>query len=195
MSFNAVFNQFPRLTTENLILRQLQPLDAPALLQIYSDPDVVQYLDTDPVTELERIYWIINRRAEFFRDRQKIRWGIARKMDNVIIGSIGFTQWYVSAARAEVGYDLAKSSWRKGIMTEALKAAIAFGFQVMECNRIEATVMVDNIASANLLRKLGFTEEGILRDYGCWRGRFHSLRMFSLLKQEAEIKNSVLRYE
>lgn len=55
----------------------------------------------------------------------------------------------------------------------------------MEFNRISATVMLDNIASMKLLDKLGFEEEGVLREYGFWKGEFHDLKMFALLKKEA----------
>ncbi|NJP19736.1 MAG: GNAT family N-acetyltransferase, partial [Hydrococcus sp. CRU_1_1] len=62
--------------------------------------------------------------------------------------------------------------------------ARAWGFNFLELNRIEAMVMLENLASMKLLNKLGFSEEGILKEYGFWKGKFHDLRIFSLLKKD-----------
>ncbi|MCB0183617.1 MAG: GNAT family N-acetyltransferase, partial [Caldilineaceae bacterium] len=86
--------------------------------------------------------------------------------------------------RGEIGYDLRQREWGKGIMAEALDAIIDFGFRDMGLQRVEALVMPENVASARLLRKLGFTEEGTLRDYDRFKGAFHDMRCFSILKQE-----------
>ena len=69
-------------------------------------------------------------------------------------------------------------------MSEAVSAMIDFGFTSMGLNRIEAEVMPGNVASAQLLRKLGFQEEGIRRECGFWSGTFHDLALFALLKRE-----------
>ncbi len=59
-----------------------------------------------------------------------------------------------------------------------------FGFEDLNLNRIEATTNLDNAASRRVLAKVGFTEEGILREYRYWGGRFYDLRMYSLLRRE-----------
>lgn len=184
MSPDAIFNKFPQIETNNLVLREMELSDAEAIFQIYADNDVTKYIDMETATDLAQAKFLVNRRVELFRSGQRIRWGIARKDDNIIIGSCGFTQWNKNSHQAEIGYELAKKHWRKGIMTEALEAVIYFGFQRMELNRIEALVMLENIASITLLEKLGFREEGILREYGYWKGKFHDLKMFSLLKRD-----------
>lgn len=51
-------------------------------------------------------------------------------------------------------------------------------------NRLEAFVLLDNERSSQVLNKLGFVEEGILREYGFWKERFWDMRCFSLLKRE-----------
>jgi ribosomal-protein-alanine N-acetyltransferase len=61
---------------------------------------------------------------------------------------------------------------------------IQYGFEGLGLNRIEAFVMPENLASMNALRKLGFREEGVLREYGFWKGQFVDLKCFSLLKRE-----------
>ncbi|MBD1869082.1 GNAT family N-acetyltransferase [Leptolyngbya sp. FACHB-671] len=178
-----LFDKFPQLETENLILRQIQLSDAEAVFKIFSDASVTKYHDLDTATRLDQAQFLINRRAELFKSGQRIRWGIACKTNDVIIGSCGYSSWVKNSFRAEIGYELAKIHWQKGIMTEALRAMINFGFQEMGLNRIEARVMLENIASIRLLEKLGFEEEGILREHGYWKGSFHNLKLFSILKK------------
>ena len=70
-------------------------------------------------------------------------------------------------------------------MTEALGGIIDFGFGSLELNRIEAVIMPGNMASINLLEKLGFENEGLLREYERWGSKgFVDLCIFALLRKE-----------
>ncbi|BAY08440.1 GNAT family N-acetyltransferase [Calothrix sp. NIES-2098] len=182
MSINAAFQNFPQLTTENLILRETTLNDTPAVFQIFADDAVTKYHDVETATNIEQAQFLIQRRAERFQNQQAIRWGIARKEDNAIVGSCGYS--IRNRFQAEIGYELARDYWRKGLMTEALSAIIQWGFEQLDLNRIEAFVMLENNASIQLLKKLQFVEEGVLREYGFWKGRFHDLKIFSLLKKD-----------
>jgi [ribosomal protein S5]-alanine N-acetyltransferase len=182
MNISNAFKQFPQLETENLILRETKLSDAPAIFEIFTNEDVLKYHDVEAATNIQQIEFLIKSRAERFKNKERIRWGIAKKENDVIIGSCGYS--IKNAFRAEIGYELAKAHWQKGIMSEALKAAIAWGFHSLELNRIEAMVMLGNIASMQVLNKLGFSEEGVLKEYGFWKGQFHDLKIFSLLKKD-----------
>ena len=69
-------------------------------------------------------------------------------------------------------------------MHEALQAVIPWGLATMQLNRIEALVHEDNAASLGLLAKLGFVQEGRLRQVGFWNGRHHDMLQLSLLAGE-----------
>lgn len=69
----------------------------------------------------------------------------------------------------------------QGYMQEALSAAIKFGFTQMKLHRIEALVHPENARSLHLLHKLGFKQEGILRDYFYLDGKFYGHMVLSLL--------------
>ena len=180
-----MLSQFPELETENLLLRQVDQSDAKDIYQHFSDENILKYHDLEAFTNIEQARKIIASFYERFHGNQMVRWGIAKKEDNIIIGTCGYHNWLQKSFQAEIGYELSQAYWRKGIMTEALTAIIKFGFEKMELNRIAATVMLGNTASMKLLEKLGFIEEGILREYGFWKGEFHDLKMFALLKKEA----------
>ena len=66
--------------------------------------------------------------------------------------------------RAEIGFDLARGYWGKGIMQEALMPVIEFGFKQMRLEKIEATVVQENVRTIRLLRKLNFESETDLRN-------------------------------
>jgi ribosomal-protein-alanine N-acetyltransferase len=87
--------------------------------------------------------------------------------------------------RGELGYDLARHWWGRGLASEAAAAVVAYGFAVMRLHRIEAGALVGNDASVRVLAKLGFREEATLRDYLRLGGRFHSCRFFSVLATDA----------
>ena len=83
----------------------------------------------------------------------------------------------------DIGYDLARDQWGQGSATEALTAAIRFGFAEMLLNRIEAQTIADNASSTRLLGRLGFAREGTRRRYS-WEedGTFHDGAIYGLLR-------------
>jgi len=76
------------------------------------------------------------------------------------------------------------SRWRQGLMTEAAPPVISHCFTRLNVRRIEARIEPENLSSRRLAAKLGFTEEGTLRDWLCVAGEFRSVVMYSLLRTE-----------
>lgn len=185
MTFEVQLESFPQLKTRNLILRQMYPTDAEAVFNIFSDDEVTRYYDLETFTSIEQATQLIQRQTVRFEQGEGLRWGITHKGDNVIIGTCGYI-FDKSSAQAGLGYDLNQAFWRRGLMTEALRVIIQFGFHRLALNRIQALVMLENRASVKLLHKLGFQEEGILREYKFFKGKFQDLRCFSLLKRDYE---------
>ncbi|MEH1843236.1 MAG: GNAT family protein [Nostoc sp.] len=181
MSNDLSLSSFPQLETERLLLRETTLQDAEAIFAVFSDPRVTQFHNLDTFTSIEEAIALIVRRAKRFERGIGIRWGIARKQDNVMIGSCGFT-WNPQEQSAEIGYELANTFWRQGIMTEAVHTILQFGFEKMGLRFVVAQVMLDNIASKKLLEKLGFQSQGVLKQYGFFKGQFHDLEQFVLNK-------------
>jgi len=101
-----------------------------------------------------------------------------------MIGDLGYNAFWTRDHRAEIGYQLSPEYWRRGLMTGALSRIIDYGFDHLALNKIEATVNVNNDRSSGLLRKLGFQQEGTLRDYRNRRGVFGDALFFGLLRRE-----------
>ena len=94
--------------------------------------------------------------------------------DKALLGgiNIGNVRRGVSQS-ASLGYWIGEKYSRNGYMKEALKLLIPSLFVDLRLNRIEAATLEENIASKNLLKKIGFKKEGVLRKYlkinGTWR--------------------------
>lgn len=189
VTINLPLTTFPELATANLRLRELRPHDAPAVYRLYADDEVTRYYDLDSFYDMEQATDLITRQARRFEEGKAIRWAITQKNVDVVIGTIGCVITRHST-QGGLGYDLASPYWRRGIMTEALGIVIRYCFKGLGLNRLQALVMPPNVASAELLLKLGFVEEGILREYAFFKGRFQDLRCFSLLRREFEADSS-----
>jgi ribosomal-protein-alanine N-acetyltransferase len=172
---------FPDLQTERLILRNITEEDTPFFYNQFSDPQVTEYLmDEPPVADMSEAKAIV----DYYLDpegKNHNRWIIMRKTDQRPIGTCGFHKWDQAHQRAEIGYDLAADCWGQGIMSEALRVAINSGFERMGLNRIDAIVYVGNLRSLALLQKMGFQQEGILREYYYLNDTFYDHMFLGLL--------------
>lgn len=187
MTASYDFSAFPTLETPRLLLRQLIADDDDAVFIIRSDIEVTRHNTGAPYTDIQQARSLISDIAWNYKDQSEIRWGITLKTDPTwVIGMCGYNYWIRRDQRVSIGYDLARAYWGNGIMTEALGAICRFGFEQMGLHRIEADVSADNPASARVLEKLGFKQEGRLREqYWEW-GEFHDLLLYSLLRREFE---------
>lgn len=179
------FQHFPEISLGNVKLRDLSVRDAEDYLAVFKDERVNCFLsDEDLATDVESAQREIRFWGGLFYNRNGIYWAIADSKTDKLIGAIGFSGWNFYNRRAEVSYELLPAYWRQGIMSKALSAILNLGFQQMQINRVEARTMVHNIPSQGLLKKFGFKEEGIIRDYRFVRGEFIDVMVLSLLKED-----------
>jgi [ribosomal protein S5]-alanine N-acetyltransferase len=180
MGLHLPLHTFPTLETQRLLLRQLAAADAQDAFLFLSDEETMRYYDPAPMTQLEQAEQSIQRHRRRFAQQEALRWGITLKGENRVIGNAGYA-WDAENHLAVLSYILAKHYWNQGIMTEALSAMIQFGFDHIHVHRIEAQVASPNLASARLLEKLGFQEEGRLRDRQYVNHQYVDERMFALI--------------
>ncbi|MBM7655179.1 GNAT family N-acetyltransferase [Neobacillus cucumis] len=177
---------FPILETKRLKLIELTHQHANAVYEILSLDVVTQFYGTSPFTLPAEANRLIDIYYKNYLDKRGIRWGIKLKENQRIIGTVGLNVLHLKNKRAEIGYELHPSCWRKGFAVEAVSEVLKFSFKKLELNRIGAVVYPENNASLSLLEKLGFSNEGLLRGYILQDGVFHDTFMLSLLKQEWE---------
>jgi [ribosomal protein S5]-alanine N-acetyltransferase len=180
------FSDFPVLLTERLRLREIHPEDAEAIFAIRGDYEVTKYNTGAAYTHVRQAADLIDAMTRLYDERREIRWGITLKTDpaETVIGMCGYNYWDRTDHRGSIGFDLARAYWRQGIMSEAVQAVVAFGFLEMGLNRVEADASIYNQASIQLLKSVGFTQEGVQREQYYESGAHHDLVLFALLRRE-----------
>lgn len=175
---------FPSIETERLVLREVTKDDADSLLAYLSDEQVTRHMGLAPFVSAEDALDEIEWYQSIFDNGTGMRWGITLKGQDRVIGSCGFLNLSQKHHRAEIGFELSREHWGKGIAGEALQAVIAHGFSQLNLNRIEALIEPANSPSQKLVEKTGFLREGLLRDYEYTQGKYDDLYMYSMLEWE-----------
>lgn len=184
MNLDKIFSSFPLLTSERLRLRQIQPEDAEDLFATFGDEEVMEFYGHPVHKNVDDSRELIRQQQQWYAQREGIRWGITLKGTEKVIGSCGLYFFDRESRHAETGYELNRAYWRQGIVSEALSVMLTYAFNELDLNRIEAIVDAENVRSAGLLRKLGFTHEGTLRKRFYFRERYWDEHYFGLLKSE-----------
>ncbi len=184
MTIDDAFASLPDLVTPRLRLRQVQPADARALFAIKADPAVTAHYGQEPHRALSDTQAWIARLGRDYSRREVLFWCLTPGDADTAIGSVTFWNPGPGWLCAELGYELNRAYWGQGLMAEALPAVLTYGFDEVGLHRVEACPLAGNTASLNLLRKLGFTGEGTLRQRVPFRGEFHDQVYFGLLREE-----------
>lgn len=181
-----VLRRLPDLESSRLILRKVRAGDLQAVHAYASNPAVTEHLVWEPHRTLEDTRRYVSEILRRYRDGELAPWAIELRAGGEMIGTCGFVTWYRHDARAEIAYVLAQPYWNRGYATEAVRAAIDFGFASMELNRIEGRCMVENVASARVLEKLGMRYEGAMRQQIRAKGRFRDVRLYAILRGDRQ---------
>jgi ribosomal-protein-alanine N-acetyltransferase len=181
---DGVFSRLPTLDTPRLVLRRMVMADSGDIFDYSSDPEVSRHVLWEPHRSLQdsRAYLRFIQRQ--YRGNEPSSWGIVWRESGHVIGTIGFMWWNRENRSAEIGYSLHRAFWGKGIMTEALAAAVSFGFERMSLHRIEAQHTLGNPASGRVMEKCGMAKEGILRGRLYNRGAFWDVALYAILEDD-----------
>ena len=178
------YGYMPELNTPRLRLRRLAMRDAQDIFRYSRDPEVARHVLWDAHRHIGESRAYLRYMLRRYRQHEPASWGIEYRETGAIIGTIGFMWIQGDNAAAEVGYSLAREYWNKGIMTEALKAVIDYGFGRMNLNRIEAQHEVTNPASGAVMRKCGMQMEGTLRQRLYNKGRYVDVALYAILRSD-----------
>ncbi|REE78925.1 ribosomal-protein-alanine N-acetyltransferase [Paenibacillus taihuensis] len=178
---------FPVLETERLRLREITEADAAEVFACFSNREVTQYYGQEPFESEEQAARLIGLFASNYENKRGIRWGIERKGSPGLMGTIGFNALVLPHRRAEIGYELHPAYWGSGYASEAVKRVITYGFENLGLARIGAVVFPENAPSISLLTRLGFQQEGVLRDYMVQGGRSHATNVYSMVRAECSV--------
>ncbi len=181
MKIEDVFAKLPRLETDRLLLRKIEPWDEADMYAYCADPEVSRYTSwsAHPGIDYTRsfIEWLTGK----YNDGQVAPWGIVEKASGTLIGTIGFVHWEPAHAKAELGYALSREYWNRGIMSEAVRRILSFGFETMGLIRIEARCLPDNTGSSRVMEKVGMSYEGRLRKQAAVKGKQEDMLLYSAI--------------
>ncbi len=174
-------SEFPVLVTTRLRLRELLHTDAPALFAMRSDERIMAHIGRPRATTLQDAEDLIARIAQDRSENTGITWALTLHEEDTLIGTIGYYRLKLEHHRGEIGYMLSFDHWHKGLMGEALEAAVACGFERFKFHSIEAITDPRNIASNMVLQRHGFVREGLFKENYYWNGEFQDSAVYSLL--------------
>lgn len=170
--------------TARLVLRPLRPEDANDIFHYAHDPEVTRYTTWDAHRTVEDSRTFIEQTIAGYQRGKNAELAMELKTEKKVIGTCGLIAVSADHCRGEVAFAMAKEHWGGGLMAEALKATLAFGFGALQLNRIWAKVDPDNINTIRLLRRASWQFEGTLRQDVKVRGMFRDVNLYSLLKKE-----------
>ena len=177
-------SSLPVINTPRLVLRFIFAEDVESLYSVFSDPQVMRYWSSPPLENLEAAAELQREIAAGNENETMLKWGIALRESNTLIGTTTLFNLSLDNGRAEIGYALGRAHWGKGFMNEALQALVSHAFEVMKLRRLEADVDPRNAASIRTLERLGFQREGFLRERWHVNGEIQDALFYGLLRRE-----------
>lgn len=169
----------PRLEVGEHVLRPLRSDDAAVWYAYLMDPRVTEHTSWPPIT-LELVTSLVAKNIADYAQLESLRFALARRDDDKLIGSCGYTRWAREQGTAELAYDLAPDYWGRGIMSAAVRAALTWAFEGGWLSRVEALAMTTNEPSIALLERTGFHRERLLVGHRMARGVPRDFYLYSI---------------
>jgi len=174
----------PTIDAERICLRCIEESDLDQLYSIFSDPKVMRYWSTLPLESFEEARTLLKEIQTGNQQRTMVKWGVALKATDIMIGTVTLFHLEQSQGRAEIGYAQARAYWGHGYIHEALQSLLTYAFEEMRLRRVEADVDPRNAASIKTLERLGFQKEGFLRERWHVGGEIQDALFYGLLERE-----------
>lgn len=165
-------------------LRAMTAVDVPRLYTQFSDPKVMRYWSRGPLMRVEDAREMFDEIDRGVRAGEFLQWAIARREDDLMIGSCALFAQNAAHRRAEIGFALSSAHWGHGYAQEAVRLVLDHAFGVLDFHRIEADVDPRNVASLRLLERVGFVREGLLRERWHVGGEIQDSAIYALLARD-----------
>lgn len=175
----------PNLETERLLLRGFKEKDLASMHQMRSSKRVMDDIGRDP-QNLEEVKMLIKNCEEANKTGEMIVWVMADKQTDELIGNIGFFRIDHDHFRGEIGYSILEEHFGQGYTSEAISAALNYGFNEAGFHTIFGNINPANGASRRVLEKNGFVKEGYFKESYYHNGVFTDSEILSILKSDWE---------
>ena len=177
----------PRLTVRNLKMTDLSDF------HVYrSNPEVTKYQGFD-VMDIEQAAGFIkqNSRKQFGKAGQWVQYGIESRETGKLIGDCAIKVDQFDIRIAEIGITISHLEQRKGYAKEVLLSVLKFLLDRKEIHRVVEIVDAENTASINLLKSIGFRQEGHFIENIFFKGKWGNEFQYAMLKREWDTKSEL----
>ena len=192
MDFTKYFPTLPSIETKRLLLRQitLSDSDGRDSLEFINDYSVYRFWgfydekrnpDKRPIKQL-KLDFHYNETMKEYKAGRELTWLMELKENRKVIGEIVLYDFQLDL-QADIGYRLNKNYWGHGYATEAGQAIVNFAFETLKLERLQIRCFTNNPASARIAEKLGFRQEGHIRN-GAILNVMTDYYIFGLLKDD-----------
>ncbi len=173
------------LTGESVLMRPLTTADSDAIYALVRSKAIAENTFVPVPYPPEAAEEFTRTRRELWQNDEAYVFGVIERESGRFAGCMGLHPAH-EHFRAEVGYWIGEPFWGRGLATEALRLVIAFGFETLKLNRIEAGHFDMNIASGRVMQKANMRYEGLRRQVVWHRDRFRDLHWRVILREEYE---------
>lgn len=169
----------PSLKTERLLLVPVSEELKPFVFINLSSPGVrkMNKMPCHNTPEKQENWWGMF--ESWRKSGQAVQWCGFNIEDDTFIGLFTFKGIQRGEYRAEIGYSIIEEQWGKGYGSEGVKCMVDYGFEQIGLHSIFASILSTNFASQNLIKRVGFEQEGFHKHEHFYEGQFYNLLQFS----------------
>jgi ribosomal-protein-alanine N-acetyltransferase len=175
--------KLPVLTGSMVTLRELRLSDAPSLLSMLSTEEVARFISPPPTTieGFERfIAWTHRERAV----GAYVCFAVVPHGMDTAVGIFQVRQLDPGFSTAEWGFAIGSPFWGTGVFVDGAKMVIDFTFEVIGSHRLEARAAVPNGRGNGALRKMGASQEGVLRKSFLRDGEYLDQTLWTIVEDD-----------
>jgi ribosomal-protein-alanine N-acetyltransferase len=172
--------RLPILETERLRLRPLERGDVDDVFPLMMDREVMAYWDVPETEDPDLVAAIVESQVAAMAHGQAVYWSMRTLAEDAFVGCCDLAEIDSWHKRGEIGFLLGREAWGLGYGLEAMRAVVAYA-AAAGLRKLTARTHLGNRRSDNLLEKLGFTQEGLLRGHILRDGERRDCQVFGLL--------------
>ncbi|KKN12215.1 hypothetical protein LCGC14_1018770 [marine sediment metagenome] len=168
-----------------LTLRKISKHDGEFLYDGLNEKGMTEYLSLQPLKTLEHSKRIIRNYLKYWDNYVQFNYIIVLQETNKVkVGSISLWNVNWRHRRAEIGIWIIPSYWSRGLGKNSISLIKKIAFNHLKLNRLEAHIVIENTNSISLFKKSGFREEGSLKQYLNFNGKYHDALILACLKRD-----------
>jgi ribosomal-protein-alanine N-acetyltransferase len=165
-----LFNQYPHLKTDRIILKQITETDGDDLYEIYSNESLFRLRPGNPKKSYAAVQNMISHFDRDFKKKKTLFLGVYLTESRKLIGICEVFDFDKKVNSVTIGYTVNEDYQGKGFATEATKLLIDYLFNEINVNRIQAFIIPQNTASIKVAENAGLVHEGTMRQCEYWTG-------------------------